>query len=233
MFFWSAFSLGLIGSLHCVGMCGPIALALPFKNTSRTKTALGILLYQLGRISTYTLLGFLLGLLGLGLFVAGIQTYLSIGLGILMLMVAFLSIDLERILLRFPLMMNVNSFVKKQLGYRLSRVRLGGFFFIGMLNGLIPCGLVYMAVIGAITMPSSAEGAVFMYSFGLGTAPLMLLAAFTSNIIGLSWRRKAKQLMPYLLMLIAILFIYRGLAVHLPADYRFLQHWNDLPMCHE
>lgn len=232
MFFWSAFSLGLIGSLHCVGMCGPIALALPFKSPRWIDTTKSILLYQVGRILTYSLLGFLLGLLGIGLFVAGLQTYISLGLGILMLMVAFLSIDLEGMVLRFPWIAQMNTWVKRQLSKRLSNAKPGSFFLIGMLNGLIPCGLVYMAVIGAITMPSSLEGAVFMWSFGFGTLPLMLLSSFAGTKIGFSWRRKAQKMMPYLLMIIAVLFIYRGIAVHLPADYRFIQNWNDLPMCH-
>lgn len=233
MYLYTAFTLGLIGSLHCVGMCGPIALALPFQSESRLKTVMGMLSYQIGRVITYTLLGLVLGLLGLGLFIAGIQTYVSIALGVIMLIVAIFSVDLERFLIRIPLINQLNQKVKYFLGSYLKQTNPNQFFIIGMINGLVPCGLVYMAVIGALTTQNMLEGALFMASFGMGTVPLMLSTTIAGSILNVNFRKKARKLMPILLAIIAILFIYRGLVVHLPADFRFIQSMNDVPMCHD
>lgn len=231
--YWTAFLLGLAGSLHCVGMCGPIAMALPFQDRRPWKTVLNMSLYQGGRILTYGLLGLFLGLLGMGLWIAGIQTYLSIALGILLLSMAFLSFNVEKYFAFVPWMRQFHQWVQYQMSYLLKNRNGQQFFLIGMVNGLIPCGLVYMAVIGALTTSDFSGGFLFMVSFGLGTLPLMFSMTLFGNYIGLARRRKLQKLMPVLMAIIAVLFLYRGIEVHLPADYRFLKDWNDLPMCHD
>ena len=91
---WSSliagFTLVTAGSLHCIGMCGPLSLALPTWHLSKSKRFISLLLYQFGRIITYSLLGLIFGLAGRGFYIAGIQQLFSIILGILVLIAAIL-----------------------------------------------------------------------------------------------------------------------------------------------
>jgi len=224
--------LGLVGSLHCVGMCGPIAMALPYQSSYRWQVAGKMMLYQSGRILTYTLLGTVLGLFGMGMLVAGIQTYVSVILGVLLVLVALFSWNMEAQLLRLPVMQRLNRWVKQQLGQLLRKSGARSLFLVGMLNGLLPCGLVYMAIIGALTTHNVAEGAVYMASFGLGTLPLMLATSVAGQFIGISWRNRVRKLAPAVLLVIAFLLIMRGLNFYVPSELRFLQDMSEIPMCH-
>lgn len=229
---WTAFTMGLVGSLHCVGMCGPIALALPYQNGSRWRAASNVILYNLGRVFTYALLGTVIGLLGKGLFLAGVQAYFSIGLGVLLLLAAFFSINIERHLLMLPLLQKLNNWVKIQLGALLKQNSRGTLFLIGMLNGLLPCGLVYMAIVGAVTMPSILDGAFYMALFGIGTIPLMLSTAIAGQFISIQWRSRARRLIPVFLAAFALFFIWRGMQFAAPLEMRFWENMDDVPMCH-
>ncbi|MGZ4043606.1 MAG: sulfite exporter TauE/SafE family protein, partial [Bacteroidia bacterium] len=82
----AAISLGLLGSFHCIGMCGPIALALPVHQATVFRKVVAILLYNSGRIITYSLLGLLFGIIGQGFAVFGLQQVLSVSLGTLILL---------------------------------------------------------------------------------------------------------------------------------------------------
>ncbi len=232
MVWWTAFMLGLVGSLHCVGMCGPIALALPYQSSYRWQILAKMLVYHSGRILTYTLLGTLLGLFGMGLLLAGVQTYISLGLGILLVFIALFSWNMEARILNIPFMRRLNLWVKKQLGLLLQQSGIQSLFLVGMLNGLLPCGLVYMAVVGALTTHTIAEGAIYMASFGLGTLPLMLATSLAGQFIGISWRNKVRKLVPVVLLAIAFLLIMRGLNFYIPSELRFLKEMSEVPMCH-
>ncbi|MCB0595785.1 MAG: sulfite exporter TauE/SafE family protein [Lewinellaceae bacterium] len=231
MALWTAFTIGLLGSLHCVGMCGPIALSLPYQGSRRWHAAVNVLLYNLGRVATYCLLGLLIGLVGRGFFLAGFQSYVSIGLGALLLAIALFSINVESSLLRIPFVQRLNSWVKQQLGRLLRRRGPGRLFLIGLLNGLLPCGLVYMAIAGALAAGRIFDSALYMALFGIGTIPLMLATALAGQFIQLQWRARLRKLIPVFLVGFALLFILRGLNFDVPAG---LQFWNDMqnaPMC--
>ncbi|MCB0561895.1 MAG: sulfite exporter TauE/SafE family protein [Phaeodactylibacter sp.] len=231
MALWTAFTIGLLGSLHCVGMCGPIALSLPYQGSHRWHTAGNVLLYNIGRVATYGLLGLFIGLVGRGFFLAGFQSYVSIGLGILLLAIALFSINVESRLLRIPFVQQLNSWVKRQLGRLLRQQGPGKLFLVGMLNGLLPCGLVYMAIAGALAAGSIFNSALYMALFGLGTIPLMLATALAGQFIQLKWRARLRKLVPVFLVAFAVLFILRGLNFDVPTG---LQFWNDMqnaPMC--
>ncbi len=232
MFLWTAFTIGLVGSLHCVGMCGPIALALPYQHQSRWRAGAQVLTYNLGRVLTYTALGVLIGALGRGVFLAGLQTYFSIGIGILMLIVALFAINLESYMLRWPPLFRLNMWVKKQMAQLLRSQRRGTLFSLGLLNGLLPCGLVYVAIVGALTSESLLQSAGYMAFFGMGTVPLMLVTALAGQFINLRWRARLRKLFPVFLILFGLLFIYRGMQFNIPADFRFWENWENLPMCH-
>ncbi len=225
----TALTLGLAGSLHCVGMCGPIALALPYNQSDRLRALGSVLLYNGGRVVTYTFMGTFIGLLGKGLFLMGIQTYLSIFFGFALLLVAIFSINVEAKIVSLP---GVNKF------YNALRQKLGQYikgrslFAVGLLNGFVPCGLVYMAIVGAITSGGIAQGALFMLSFGLGTIPLMAATAIGGQLVTIKLRNRIRKLYPALLVVIALLFLMRGFNFQIPADMRFWEDMSNVPMCH-
>ncbi len=232
MIWWTAFTIGLVGSLHCVGMCGPIALTLPYQGQNKVLAAGNVLLYNGGRIVTYGLLGLVIGMAGKGLFLAGMQTYVSIGLGLLLLVVALFSINIEAHLQRLPFLGKLNAWVSRSLSALLRTRRGRSFFLIGMLNGLLPCGLVYMAIVGAVTTGGILDGAAYMALFGLGTVPLMLATSMAGQFINLRWRNRLRKLVPVFLVIFAFLFIARGLNFDVPREFEFWEGLNDTPMCH-
>lgn len=225
-----AFSLGLMSSLHCVGMCGPIALALPVHQRSPLGKITGILLYNLGRTFTYTLLGFLLGFIGNALNLAGLQRGLSVGTGVLMLgAAAYSSHWLDR-LATPPFLQKGVQAVKKKLGNLLHNRSFSALFLLGTLNGLLPCGLVYMALISSVAAGNVGEGALFMALFGIGTVPAMSAAAFIKNLFSVPLRNRARRLMPAFVAAVAILLILRGLEVK---GWPLLgSETRDIPICH-
>ena len=205
MILWSAFLVGIVGSMHCVGMCGPIALALPYQSSTKLGQVANILLYNFGRILTYAALGILIGFFGKTFAIAGMQVYVSIGLGILLLLIAIFTINVERNLLRIPFVNKLNSWVKLKMAKLLREAKRSTLFSLGMLNGLLPCGLVYMAIVGAVSTGSIWQGSAYMALFGLGTLPLMLSTALLGQFVPLRWRNQMRKLIPVFLVAFAIL----------------------------
>jgi len=210
----TALALGAIGSLHCVGMCGPLALALPAKTeATRSQHVAGRLAYNLGRAVTYAFMGIFAGILGKAMQLAGLQQAVSILLGALLLATVFLSTK------HLPAWM-IRTFykpVQHALGRILKRGSLTGLFQTGLLNGLLPCGLVYAALASASMHPGAVQGAVFMFLFGLGTLPMMFLL----SLGGLRLRTPKLQpvlhrVIPAVTFIVAVLLILRGLSLNIP-----------------
>lgn len=213
---FSALFFGLISSLHCIGMCGPIAMMLPVDHKNPNKKALQILTYHLGRLAAYALLGLAFGLLGKGLFVAGFQQNLSIVVGILMIIIAVVP---ERIFAQYNFskpIYKVISKIKSSLGNQFKRKTFDALFSIGFLNGLLPCGLVYAALFGAIAMQNEVLGVSYMLLYGVGTIPLMSAVVYASGCISLPLRNKLQRVIPVVTICIGMLFILRGLSLGIP-----------------
>lgn len=211
-----AFLIGLLGSLHCVGMCGPIAFALPLKRSSKTYKITGALIYNFGRIITYALLGFVFGFFGQGIKLASSQQFLSLFIGFLLIASVFIPLNwLNKLNPSSKIVRLVNTF-KQQLGLLLKSSKPFNLLRIGMLNGFLPCGLVYTAIGGAIATGNTIQGIWFMFFFGLGTLSLMFLAVQLANFVSLTIRNKIRKIFPYLLVLIGILFVLRGLNLNIP-----------------
>ncbi|HRF99579.1 MAG: sulfite exporter TauE/SafE family protein [Bacteroidia bacterium] len=213
----AAISLGLLGSFHCIGMCGPIALALPVHQYSPFKKYLGIFLYNVGRVTTYTFLGIVFGLLGQSFFLGGFQQILSITIGVLLLLSVILTN--VRALNSAKSLGFIYSFVnsvKIQLGNLFNKKGLHFLFLIGLLNGLLPCGLVYLGIAGAIASGHFLKGAEFMFYFGIGTVPVMYAVAFLGQFITVKYRNRIRQSMPYVVSVMAVLLIIRGLNLGIP-----------------
>lgn len=233
MLWWSTFTIGLLGSLHCVGMCGPIALALP-SGKGRMKFITGRLLYNLGRVVTYTIIGALFGLLGLSLSMAGFQQWLSIVTGVVMILMVLLPIRYAQ-KLNLPWLSQFNRWLKQRFSYFFKKSNWYSHFFIGLFNGLLPCGLVYVALAAAIASGSIVDGMLYMGLFGLGTMPLMLAVALAGNIVKISWRNKISRLVPYFVTLLGLLFILRGLNLGIPylsPEIFISDNIKEVPLCH-
>jgi len=212
----SAIILGFMGSLHCVGMCGPIAFMLPVDRTNNVKKFIQIFIYHFGRLSAYGLLGLVFGLLGKGLFVFGMQQKLSIAIGVLMILVIIIPYKtFSKYNFSKPVYKIIGK-VKNRLGKELQKKTPDTFLTIGFLNGFLPCGLVYMALFGAIAMGDALQGALYMILFGAGTIPLMTSAIYFSSILKSTAKQKIQKLIPVFVVLIGALFILRGLGLGIP-----------------
>lgn len=212
----SAIILGLMGSLHCVGMCGPIAFMLPVDRSNNLKKFSQIFVYHIGRLLAYGILGLIFGLLGKGLFVFGMQQKLSIIIGVLMIIVVLIPYKTFSKYNFSKPMYSLISKVKSRLGKELQKKTADTFLTIGFLNGFLPCGLVYMALFGAIAMGNPLEGSFYMVLFGAGTIPLMTSAIYFSSLLKSSTKQKIQKLIPVFVVLIGALFILRGLGLGIP-----------------
>lgn len=212
---YTALLFGLFGSFHCIGMCGPIAFVLPVDRTNRFKSVLQTSLYHLGRIFSYSLIGVLFGLLGKGFYFFGLQQQLSIIVGLVMILsVAIPKLFSKTSMIR-PILQFTNK-VKSQLGVSLKKKENSTFFTIGFLNGLLPCGLVYMAMIASLTSTSIFEGITYMALFGLGTVPLMSAVVLLGNITNYVNRQKIQKVIPVFVVVIGLFFVLRGLGLGIP-----------------
>lgn len=208
-----AFFIGLFGSVHCIGMCGPLAFAIPSMQKSMLWMVWDKLLYNTGRIITYTILGLVFGLLGKQLWLAGLQQGISVISGCL---IAFAAVS--RMAKRsFIKSLRFNALLKpfnQLIVYAINRK--AGHLIIGMLNGLLPCGFVYMALIGALNTDSAIAAGKFMMSFGFGTLPLMLVATVGSQMFTQPLRLRLNKVIPYFMLFLGAWFIMRGLNLNIP-----------------
>ncbi len=216
----SAIILGFMGSLHCVGMCGPIAFMLPVDRTNNLKKFSQVFSYHFGRLLAYGIIGLVFGLLGKGLYVFGMQQKLSVAIGILMIIAVLVP---QRTMAKYtPIAIGTKtvykiiSQVKNRLGQELKKKRPDTFLTIGFLNGFLPCGLVYMALFGSIAMGSALEGALFMLLFGLGTIPLMTMAIYFIGMLKGSARQQVQRAFLAFVVIIGVLFILRGMGLGIP-----------------
>jgi len=213
---WTAFLIGLAGSLHCIGMCGPIAIALPTGNVSRLTLLSGRILYNVGRSITYGLMGLVAGLVGQAVHVSGYQQILSIALGVLLLLAIILPSRFGAFLTGSKLHSKLTLSLGKIWTRLTADASQSSLFTIGLLNGFLPCGLVYVALAGAISTGNSLQGGLYMVTFGLGTLPVMLAVSLAGRLLGEGVRRRLRQLIPVGGVILAALFILRGLSLGIP-----------------
>lgn len=209
-----AFFIGLLGSIHCVGMCGPLMFSIPNSTGSSLGRVTNLLLYQFGRLLTYGLLGLFLGAIGAGSHLQGWQQYLSVFTGIFLIGMAIYhvfgrhipTISLGQQKLLTPLL--------QKMGYWIQRP--GGHFMVGLLNGLLPCGMVYMALATALNTNSSTNGFLFMLMFGAGTLPLLLTAGFIGNFFKGFMKFNRSTWLPLLFLILGVWFILRAANLGIP-----------------
>lgn len=210
----SALALGFLGSFHCIGMCGPIVLALPSHQQHRYVKVFSSLLYNVGRVITYGILGLIFGLLGEGIYLGGLQQIVSIATGTIIILVILFPYILpskmkQFSLMNYPWFKNIFSRLFKSESYV-------AYLFIGLINGLLPCGFVYIALSGALLAGDTLNGSLFMMLFGIGTIPAMFSLAMAGSFVSLGFRNKIKKSIPYLSIVVGIILILRGLNLGIP-----------------
>lgn len=215
MYLWSAFALGFIGSAHCLGMCGPLVLALPQERAGAlARAARLLLLYNAGRTLTYIFLGFVFGLIGQALSLAGLQQMLSLTLGSIILLAIIVPALMQRG--NVVLALHAFTFLKSAMARLFRRPAPGSLFFIGVLNGLLPCGLVYVALAGSLLTGSALQAASYMAVFGLGTIPALLALGMAGERIRCRWQFRLSRMLPAAAFCLAVLLILRGLSLGIP-----------------
>lgn len=211
----SGLSLGLVSSFHCMGMCGPLVFALPLQHLPASQRLLGATIYHLGRVLTYTLLGLFFGFVGKRFFVAGWQQNFSIILGVLVL-IMLVSYVLNKNFLHNKWMNKLTQTLQNFIIQNMQRKSFASLFLVGAANGLLPCGMVYFAIAGALATGSLAGGSFFMIAFGLGTLPFMILLSQFGYILNVSARNFMKKMVPFVIASMGILLILRGLNLGIP-----------------
>jgi len=209
-----AFLMGFLGSLHCAVMCGPIVLGLPLDKKSNWHNVLQVVLYQLGRISIYALLGTFVGLVGNTFAIFAKQETLSLTIGILLVLFTVAQLS-GRYVKSFQKLQNKMVVPISKLMGKVFKLPMWG-FFAGMLNGLIPCGMVYLALATALNSATSQSGATFMLLFGLGTSPLMLIISLGGVYLKKYFKFNSQRLIPWFALFIGALFILRSANLAIP-----------------
>ncbi len=229
----AALSIGFLGSFHCVGMCGPIALALPLPKSSNINFIFGRIVYNLGRIISYAVMGFIFGWLGQKISLWGFQQFLSILLGIAIILFIIMPRRVKDMLLAFSPVQKIISPLKISIGKLFKQKSLPSFLLIGVLNGFLPCGFVYMGLAGAIAVANPVTGMLVMTFFGLGTFPAMFAISVFGKFINLSFRQKLRKITPVFAILFAVIFIFRGLNLGIPYLSPKLGGYNHMQMMHK
>lgn len=212
----SGFLVGLLGSFHCIGMCGPIALALPIHQQNTVQKILSLLTYNLGRIITYSFLGLIFGLIGKTLFIGKYQQVFSIVIGLIILLILLIPF-IGKKLNQGTILSKYHRMIQQQLSSLFKKEKnILNLFIIGIFNGLLPCGLVYMAIAGSLSTGNINHAILFMLSFGLGTVPIMFSVAFFGNYISQSIRKKINKAVPFVIGCMAVLLIVRGMNLGIP-----------------
>lgn len=216
LYYLTAITIGLMGSLHCIGMCGPIAMAVPLDSKHERYRWLGSFNYLLGKAITYSLLGLFSGAFAKILSMAGFQRYISILTGLLILLVFILqkvgyqSLGFERLNYQWVLIL------KKQFNKLLQEKNLMSAFLIGLVNGILPCGLVYIALAGAVGAGGWWQSMFYMFIFGVGAMPLMFVLMFFKSKMSISFRSLFQKAVPTFTVILAVLLIVRGLNLGIP-----------------
>jgi uncharacterized protein len=209
----SFFLLGFLGSLHCIGMCGPIVLALP---VSGSKGIIKRILYNSGRVVTYSVMGLGAGFIGSRFFMAGFQQDISIIFGASIILYVITPASLKAKVSGSHAVSSIYIPVKRSLGKLFTRKSSSSFLFIGLLNGLLPCGFVYMALAASVVTGSALNGALAMALFGIGTVPALFAFSLAAKLFTLNIRNRIKRYMPALAVVLGIIFILRGLNLGIP-----------------
>ncbi|MFT5886741.1 MAG: sulfite exporter TauE/SafE [Arcticibacterium sp.] len=213
---WTAFLMGFVGSLHCAGMCGPLTLLLPQDLKRHSQFINGRILYNLGRVLTYTFLGLTIGYLGQNSSLFFSKGLLSVWLGLGILIYLIISRHRRSNSTLYAKVSKLTNSLKTGLKKSLKANYFSGQLFFGILNGLLPCGLVYAALAGAFIQLKPLNGALYMMLFGLGTFPMMLAISLGSGWIKKKFGKQLTNIVPITYAVLATWLIIRGIYTQQP-----------------
>jgi sulfite exporter TauE/SafE len=228
-----AFMLGLLGSMHCLVMCGPLVMGVArLSDQSFLHKIKQASVYNFGRIGAYVLLGIVFSMIGSALSVVGLQKAMSIITGAFLILLLVFSLDIESFIFKSS---RARSLYARYFNYlSKSTIVLANEYAVGLgfLNGLLPCGMVYVALAGAMASDTIFNGAVFMFLFGIGTLPMMF-----SLMVGAQWvkrlgRNRLKRFIPIAQFCLGVYLIYRGIVVEAPLEFNFLLSLHEPLQCH-
>lgn len=207
-----ALTLGLTGSLHCIGMCGPIAMPLAAAAGNKFSRKLSFILqYNAGKTFSYAMLGLVFGSAGQLFEISGLQSFLSIAAGIFLVILGVNSLDLERFMQRFGVINRLYQKINLIMANTIKAEYLQYPAIVGLVNGILPCGLVYLALAGALTSGSAIQGMIFMSIFGLATLPALGILMLGTNWITHNYKTRINRVFPLLHMIFGIILILRGI----------------------
>jgi len=207
--------LGITSNLHCIGMCGPIAMAIPVNRSSNWAILGGIFQYNIGRILTYSFLGAVVGSIGITVETLGFLQWISILSGIFLVLFAWRKWFAIKLNTNFP-SLGLRTLTSKGMSKVISSESSLKLTLMGMLNGLLPCGMVYIALMNALIAGNPVSSAYTMIAFGIGTLPAMIAVGFAANRIGIQTRQKLNKVVPYLLTIVGLLVVLRGMNLDIP-----------------
>lgn len=208
----AAFIVGLAGSLHCVGMCGPLAMVVPLKGNHW----IAITVYNVFRVLMYAALGFVFGSLGtqINFLESGQRISLVLGIAVLLFFVVPSIWPQSQIMFRWNTLATklYSRFARPVMSYK----GWASPALLGMLNGLLPCGLIYVALAGAVASGSGENGAIVMSAVGLGTWPAMVsMMAFRKHFKG--WMQQSSRfVLPVVAGVLGLSLLVRGLNLDIP-----------------
>ncbi len=211
----AALLLGVLGSMHCIGMCGPLVLSIPSNARSRVKYFFERVFYHSGRALAYAVMGAVLGLVGRNILLS-VQQDVSLILGITILLTVAIPLGVKSKFEKYSPLKFIYGFVKLKFSLFMKKRGLMALFVMGMLNGLLPCGLVYTALIGATAVADIWKSSVFMALFGIGTAPALIAVGFAGKLISLKFRSLVSRAIPLLSITLALILILRGMNLGIP-----------------
>lgn len=208
MFYTGAILLGLVSSLHCLGMCGPLLSMFPWYKADKFNIQ-SPLLHHGGRILAYAIIGVIGGIIGKSFVFIGMQQWLSViaGLSILLILLFKSKLNSSLGFILKPIQ-KIHSVKSIQVSTKQ--------FLLGVLNGFLPCGMVYIALGASISGGSIEKSIAYMVFFGLGTLPALLGFSLIQNWIGNKWRLSFKKVSNGILVLMALIFLMRGMNLGIP-----------------
>jgi len=190
-------------------------MALPLQNFFKIQKLISILLYQFGRIITYSSLGLIFGLAGRKIYLAGFQQWFSIVMGLLMLFLVIQYWIFKKSM--HPGFLSLFYYTVQKVMTKILKTRgTATFLVFGMANGFLPCGMVYIALAGALVTTRVEYSVLFMTMFGLGTLPAMVAVSWFGQFFSLSLRNSFRKIVPVFISVMAIILILRGMNLGIP-----------------
>lgn len=215
------FSLGLVSSLHCVGMCGPLILSIPapkftIHNFLYNKSIYNPIAYNIGRILTYVFIGIVIGLFGELVKITFLHQQISIFAGGLMLLTGVATKFEANNIIKSKFINKIFSILKAQISSLLKTQNTSKMFLLGILNGFLPCGMVYMAILSSLAWGNINSTIIYVASFGLGTSPLLISLFFFSGFLSNKLRLKSQKIIPIITIMIGLIVVFRGMGLGIP-----------------